>query len=84
MENALDCILTSLLRLSLSVLLANRNNNRQMKEVIMKNYWIEFRTILLRILSSLQIAFCSVVSEIDCMDMNCYDVFYLEYCFISH
>ena len=45
---------------------------------------IIFQTILLRLLSSLQIAFYSVLKEMDCMDMNCYDVLHLEYCFICH
>ena len=35
MGKVLDCILTSLLRLSLSVLLANRSNNGKEKELIM-------------------------------------------------
>ena len=50
----------------------------------MQYYCVVFRTILLRILSSLQITFCSVVKEMDCMSVNDYDVFYLEYCFICH
>ncbi len=61
MENALDCILASLLRLSLSAFLANRNNNVKEKELIMQYRCIVFQTILLLILSSLQIAFFSVV-----------------------
>ena len=35
MGNVLDCILASLLRLGLSVLLANRKNNGKVKELIM-------------------------------------------------
>ena len=61
MENVLDCILVSLLRQSLDALLANRKNNGKVKELIIQYCCIVFRTILLRILSSLQIAFCSVV-----------------------
>ena len=61
MENVLNCILTSLLLPSLSVLLANRSNNRKVKELFIQYCCIVFRSILLRILSSLQIAFCSVV-----------------------
>ena len=57
----LNYLLASLLRLSLSVLLANRNDSRQMKEVIIQYCYIVFRTILLRILSFLQFTFCSVV-----------------------
>ena len=34
MGNVLDCILVYLLRLSLSVLLANRNSNGKVKELI--------------------------------------------------
>ena len=45
---------------------------------------IVFRTILQCILSSLQIAFCSVVWEMTCMDMNDHDIFHLEYCFMFH
>ena len=84
MGNVLDCILVSLLRLSLYALLANRNNNRQMKELIIQYCCIVFRTILLHLLFSLQIAFCSVVYEKDCMDMNWYEAFHLEYCFVFH
>ena len=35
LENVLNCILASLLLPSLSVLLANRKNNRKVKELIM-------------------------------------------------
>lgn len=59
--NSLNCILASLLRLGPYTFLANRSNNRQMKELIMQYCYIVFQTILLFILSSLQIAFCSVV-----------------------
>ena len=61
MGNVLDCILASLLQLSPSILLANRSSNGKVKELIMQYYCVVFRAILLRILSSLQIAFCSVV-----------------------
>ena len=61
MGNVLNCILASLLRLSLSVLLANRKNNGKVKELIMQYCYIVFQTILLRLLASLQITFCSVV-----------------------
>ena len=61
MGNVLNCILASLLRLSLSVLLANRKNNGKVKELIMRYCYIVFRTILQRIFSSMQIAFYSVV-----------------------
>ena len=84
MENALNCILASLLRLSLSVLLANLRNNGKVKELIIQYCYIVFQTLLLLILSSLHIAFCSVVYEMDCMDTNWYDVFHLEYCFVCH
>ena len=84
MENVLNCILTSLLLLCFYAFLANRSNNRQMKEVIMWYCWIVFRSILMRLLSSLQIAFYSVVQEIECMDMSDYDIFHLKYCFIYH
>ena len=61
MGNVLDCILASPLGLGLSILLANRRNNGKEKELIMRYCYIVFRSILLRILSSLQIAFYSVV-----------------------
>ena len=83
-EIVLDGILASLLRLSLSVLLSSRNNSGKEMELIIQYCCIISQTILLRILSSLQIAFCSVVKEMDCMDMNCYDAFHLDSCFISH
>ena len=83
-EIVLDGILASLLRLILSVLLASRNNSGKEMELIIQYCCIISQTILLRILSSLQIAFCSVVKEMDCMDMNCYDAFHLNSCFISH
>ena len=50
----------------------------------MQYYCVVFRTILLRILSSLQITFCSVVKEMDCMDMSDYDASHFEYCFVCH
>ena len=84
MGNALNCILASLLGLHLSVLLANRRSNGKVRELIMQYRWIVFQALLLRILSSLQIAFCSVVYGMDSMDVSYYDVFHLEYGFISH
>ena len=84
MGNILDCILASLLRLSLSVLLASRNNSGKEMDLIIQYCCIISQTILLRILSSLQVAFYSVVYEMDCVDMNCYDMFYFEYCFVCH
>ena len=77
-------MLASLLRLSLSVLLANRNSNGKVKELFIQYCCIVFRAILLCILSSLQIAFCSVVYGMDSMDMSYYDAFHLEYGSMSH
>ena len=84
MGNALNCILASLLGLRLSVLLANRRSNGKVRELIMQYRWIVFRALLLRILSSLQIAFCSVVYAMGCMDVSYYDAFHLEYGSMSH
>ena len=84
MGNVLDCILASLLRLGLSVLLANRRSNGKVRELIMQYRWIVYRSLLLRILSSLQIAFCSVVYAMGCMGMSYYDAFHLEYGSMSH
>ena len=84
MGNALNCILASLLGLSLSVLLANRRSNGKVRELIMQYRWIVYRSLLLRILSSLQIAFCSVVYAMGCMGMSYYDAFHLEYGSMSH
>ena len=56
-----NCILASLLRLSLSVLLTIRNDSRKEKELIMQYCFIVLRAILMRIFSSLQIAFYSVL-----------------------
>ena len=55
-----------------------------MRELIMQYRWIVYRSLLLRILSSLQIAFCSVVYGMDSMDMSYYDAFHLEYGSMSH
>ena len=84
MGNALNCILASLLGLRLSVLLANRRSNGKVRELIMQYRWIVYRSLLLRILSSLQIAFCSVVYAMGCMGMSYYDAFHLEYGSMSH
>ena len=84
MGDTLGCILASLLGLRLSFLLANRRSNGKVRELIMQYRWIVYRSLLLRILSSLQIAFCSVVYGMDSMDMSYYDAFHLEYGSMSH
>ncbi len=84
MGNALNCILASLLGLRLSVLLANRRSNGKVRELIMQYCWIVYRSLLLRILSFLQIAFCTVVYGMDSMDVSYYDAFHLEYGSMSH
>ena len=45
---------------------------------------IIFQTILQRILSSLQIAFCTVVYAMGCMGMSYYDASHMEYGSMSH
>ena len=84
MGNALNCILASLLGLRLSVLLTNRRSNGKVRELITQYRWIVYRALLLRILSSLQIAFCSVVYGMDSMDVSYYDAFHVEYGSMSH
>ena len=84
MGNALNCILASLLGLHLSVLLANRRSNGKERELIMQYRWIVYRSLLLRILSSLQIAFCTVVYAMGCMGMSYYDASHMEYGSMSH
>ena len=84
MGNAFNCILASLLGLRLSVLLTNRRSNGKVRELIMQYRWIVYRSLLLCILSSLQIAFCSVVYAMGCMGMSYYDAFHVEYGSMSH
>ena len=55
-----------------------------MRELIMQYRWIVYRSLLLRILSSLHIAFCSVVYGMDSMDVSYYDAFHVEYGSMSH
>ena len=55
-----------------------------MRELIMQYRWIVYRSLLLCILSSLQIAFCSVVYAMGCMGMSYYDAFHVEYGSMSH
>ena len=84
MRDTLGCILGSRLGLCLSVLLANRRSNGKVRELIMQYRWIVHRSLTLRILSSLQIAFCSVVYGMDSVDVSYYDAFHVEYGSMSH